>query len=91
MNSPPAGHLREAARMVTAATTDGTFEVGTPISGSASGDRWVFRIGGWAAHGRDDESASPQAARAASRGRARQHMPDEQPDGGRRHRQVTKW
>jgi hypothetical protein len=37
--------------MVTVATSDGTFEVATPVSGSASGDRWVFRIGGWAIAG----------------------------------------
>ena len=49
MGSPQAGHLREATRRATAATTDGTFEVATPISDSASDDRWVFRIGGWAA------------------------------------------
>jgi hypothetical protein len=68
MKSPPTGHLREATRMVTAATSDSTFEVATPISGSASGDRWVFRIGGSAPMaGLDDESTSPQAARAASR------------------------
>jgi hypothetical protein len=49
MNSPQTGHGREATGRVAAATTGGTVEVATPISDSVSGDRWVFRIGGWAA------------------------------------------
>lgn len=59
MNSPPA-ISRKATRMVTAATSDSTFEIATPISDSASGDRWVFRIGGGAAiAGLDDDKCQP--------------------------------
>jgi len=49
MNSPQTGHDREAMKRATAATTDGTFQVATPTPDPASGDRWVFRIGGGSA------------------------------------------
>ncbi len=49
MNSPQAGYVREATGKVSVATADGTFEEATAIADSASGDRWVFWIGGWAA------------------------------------------
>ena len=49
MNSPQVGVVREATAGVAAATPSGAVGVATPIPASAVGDRWVFRIGGWAA------------------------------------------